>query len=55
MYPSIHNFTKLFESLILADDWKVGYVTPIFKKGNRHLPNNYRPISLTSSIAKILE
>jgi len=48
-------FTKSLESSLLPDDWKVGFVTPIFKKGNRHLPNNYRPISLTSSIAKILE
>ena len=48
-------FTKSLKCSILPDDWEVGFVTPIFKKGNHHLPNNYRPISLTSSIAKILE
>ena len=31
------------------------YITPIFKKGNRHLPNNYRPISLTASIVRLME
>ena len=30
-------------------------VTPVFKKGNRSLSENYRPISLTPIICKILE
>ena len=36
-------------------DWKKANVTPIFKKGAKNLPNNYRPISLTSQVCKILE
>ena len=48
-------FTKSLESSTLSDEWKIGYVTLIFKKGNRHLPNNYRPISLTLSVANVLE
>ena len=28
---------------------------PIFKKGNRHSPNNYRPISLTSPVVRLFE
>ena len=39
----------------LPSDWKTGYVTAIFKKGNRCDPSNYRPISLTSIICKIME
>ena len=35
--------------------WKMGLVSPIFKKGNRHQAKNYRPVSLTSVICKILE
>ena len=36
-------------------DWTKAQVTPIFKKGNRHLPENYRAVSLTSVPCKILE
>ena len=35
--------------------WKEGIVTAIFKKGNKALPSNYRPITLTSVICKLLE
>ena len=48
-------FTKSLDSGLLPQDWKSAHVTPIFKKGNRHLPNNYRPISLTSSVVRLLE
>jgi len=36
-------------------DWKTGHITAIFKKGNKCDPSNYRPISLTSFICKIME
>ena len=39
----------------LPTDWKQAIVTPIFKKGCRHDPNNYRPVSLTSQVCKVLE
>ena len=35
--------------------WKSAIITPLYKKGARYLPENYRPISLTSIICKILE
>lgn len=35
--------------------WKQANVTPIFKKGSRHDPGNYRPVSLTSAVCKLLE
>ena len=35
--------------------WKYGHVTPIFKKGKKVLPNNYRPVSLTSIVCRVLE
>ena len=35
--------------------WKCANVTPIFKKGNKCEAGNYRPISLTSVVIKILE
>ena len=40
---------------ILPSDWKKAYVSPIFKKGARNVAENYRPISLTSVVCKIME
>ena len=39
----------------LPQDWLSANVTCAFKKGDRHDPPNYRPISLTSVSCKILE
>jgi len=39
----------------LPSDWCNAFVTPIFKKGNVHLPENYRPVSLTCVCCKLLE
>ena len=43
------------ESGKLPDDWKTANVTPIFKKGKKSDPNNYRPVSLTSAVCKLME
>ena len=39
----------------LPSDWKTAYIIPIFKKGDAQKASQYRPISLTSVICKILE
>ena len=40
----------------LPRDCKTANVPPIYKKGlNKSVPNNYRPISLTSQVVKVLE
>ena len=39
----------------LPKDWKLANVTPVYKNGQRNMPNNYRLISLTSQACKILE
>ena len=35
--------------------WKRATVKPVFKKGNRSIIDNYRPVSLTCSSSKIME
>ena len=39
----------------LPNDWKQAYVSPIYKKGSRNVAENYRPISLTSVVCKLME
>ena len=48
-------FNKSLESSVLPDDWKIGYITPIYKKGNKTKVDNYRPVCLTSIAIKIFE
>ena len=36
-------------------DWNTAYVCPLFKKGDTSLASNYRLISLTSILCKVLE
>ncbi len=39
----------------VPDQWKIAHVAAIFKKGSRAEPLNYRPVSLTSVLCKVLE
>ena len=39
----------------IPEDWKKAIVSAIFKKGSKSLAENYRPISLTSIICKLME
>jgi hypothetical protein len=48
-------FNKSIESGRVPEFWKVANVIPVFKKGDRSLASNYRPISLTSIVGKLLE
>ena len=48
-------FNKSLSTGEVPEDWKIANVTPVFKKGSRSLAKNYRPISLTSVVCKILE
>ena len=49
----LFNYSLKFN--ILPYQWKTSLIIPVHKKNNKCLPNNYRPISLTSSFSRILE
>ena len=46
---------KTMDEGCIPQDWKMVYVSPIFKKGARNKAENYRPISLTSIMCKLME
>ena len=48
-------FKKSISSGVIPADGKVARVRPIFKKGSRKKPGNFRPVSLTSVVWKMLE
>jgi hypothetical protein len=55
VYPlSILFQTSLAEGTV-PSSWRDGCITPIFKKGSKKDPGNYRPVSLTSLVCKLME
>ena len=48
-------FQKTLEEGSLPSQWKSANIAPIFKKGERSIPSNYRPISLTCVLCKVLQ
>ena len=53
--PLTRLFNLSLQTATLPKDWLCSNITPIFKKGSRHLTSNYRPMSLTCFMVKILE
>ena len=48
-------FQASLDQGVVPPDWKEGNIVPLYKKGDRSLPENYRPITLTSITCKLLE
>ena len=54
-----HPLRKIFETSIKTASipyyWKEGNISAIYKKGNKSLASNYRPVSVTSILCKCME
>uniref|UniRef100_A0A8D8LKZ5 Craniofacial development protein 2 n=2 Tax=Cacopsylla melanoneura TaxID=428564 RepID=A0A8D8LKZ5_9HEMI len=54
-----HWLYRLFRSIwinkTVPDDWRMGVVVPLFKKGDRKKCSNFRGITLTSQVSKLYE
>ena len=48
-------FRKSLASGQIPQDWRSASVSPIYKKGSKLEPGNYRPVSLTCLLCKLME
>lgn len=48
-------FQQSLDTGTVPSDWQKADVVPVFKKGDKSKPENYRPVSLTCVTSKILE
>ena len=46
---------RSFDEGIFPDVWKIANIIPIFLKGDKSLPSNYRPVALLSCLGKLQE
>ena len=53
--PILMIFKNTLQQGKLPKIWKCANITPLYKKGKKSNPLNYRPVSLTSIVCKILE
>ena len=53
--PLAHVFNMSLQEEIVPLEWKEANIIALFKKGSRNKSVNYRPVSLTSVICKLLE
>jgi len=48
-------FNKVYEERKVPEQWKIGKITPIPKKGRSNEVSNYRPITSLCTLAKVFE
>ena len=53
--PLLSIFQTSVKACKIPDPWRDANITAIFKKGDKHVAGNYRPVSLTSICCKLLE
>ena len=53
--PTTHIFRTTLDNGVIPSEWREAKVSAIYKKGKKELPENYRPVSLTCILCKVLE
>ena len=53
--PLTYIYNQALETNTFPDKFKISFITPIFKSGDKYNAKNYRPISILSHLAKIFE
>ena len=53
--PLVYIYNLSFETGIVPSQLKLAKVIPIYKKGSKDSPSNYRPISMISIFEKLIE
>ena len=48
-------FNKSLQTGDVPAAWREANVSPLYKKGDKKNPLNYRPVSLTNTVGKVLE
>ena len=54
-YPLFVLFRQSLDEGIVPRGWKDSIISPIYKKGSKSAPVNYRPVNLTSNVCKLME
>ena len=55
LHQGTPKMTKMAHAKKAHSEWKKATITALFKKVSRNKPDNYRPVSLTSVVCKLLE
>jgi hypothetical protein len=48
-------FNRSLQEETFPDSWKMAHVIPLYKKNDKSMPSNYRPVSLLSCCGKLFE
>ena len=54
-YSIIVVFNKSLREGTFPDCWKLAFINPIYKKGNKAFVENYRPVSILNALSKVFE
>ena len=48
-------FRKICYNASFPNSWKISRITPVYKKGARSDPTNYRPIAVLPTLSRVFE